>query len=155
MIVKMFRGMYGKKTIDRLVWYEFVVWLILGIGAVGYGAWELYETFELRSNGALTTAEITNLNRGTFGTTTLLFTANGETRHIVGEFNPSSEWEIGDKIEIYYLPRNPRVLRQVDRLYHFPFFEIAATISGLLILIDFTYTVKTQPPRRWKNGTVT
>jgi len=155
MVIKTFRGVYGKSQKDRLAWYEIVGWLFLGVVAMIYGIWQIHETFELRNDGVTTIAEITDLNSGVFGTTTVLFTANGEVRHIVGEFSPRSEWEIGDEIRIIYLPRNPRIVRPARGVDNVRLFEIAAIVSGTLILIDFAYTMKTQPSRRWKNGTFT
>jgi len=112
-----------------------------GLIAIGYGIWQIYEGQELRQDGVQTTAEITNMrsrSRHFSGTTTLLFTANGELRHIISEISPNHDWEIGDAIEIYYLPRDPSIFRMVHAVHRRPIFEIVAIVSGVVIL-GFTY----------------
>lgn len=126
----------------------------VGIVAIGYGIWQMSELHELRRDGVRATAEITNLRRSgrySTGTTTLLFRASGELRHIIAEISPARTWEIGDRIEIYYLPRDASVLRTENGMNRAPAFEIVAIIAGVAIIGYAIVHLQSQTPKGIQN----
>ena len=114
-----------------------LIWLGIGLIAMGYGIYGLFEESQIRSQAVETMATIEEIERSEDDSFTVVsFVLDNEPRLVrSSNIRPEDEWNVGDEIIIYVVPGERLRLRTQTRMSAPMIPQIIAIASGAILVV--------------------